>query len=328
MSNKKGIAFYLDRKFIVYEEETTKVHSMLLDYNIEECFENIKNIVYSYDNNDIIIKIFSDSLIFISDKRYESEDWEKSKNRLIKLANIILAIMFSTSSEYLNMKKGSTTFFIHDKEITVKNIIHCTASNEYNEIEFIGCNGTVKLDDLKQRDDINGFERNNNTSFVYDVKTINEFFQLFEKNLNLIIDKKIENIVYMLYRSILETKKSNFDISILLSFFVIENVLSDMWDNALIERDLYKKLKDDMNYTIAIKSNMLYMNGVISKEELDKIDFARKKRNSIAHANFEFQDKFDFSKMFSISSEIFLFSIDLFAKYYNINFKMQYGFEG
>ena len=46
---------------------------------------------------------------------------------------------------------------------------------------------------------------------------------------------------------------------------VIENVLSDMWDNALIERDLYKKLKDDMNYTIAIKSNMLYMNGIISK---------------------------------------------------------------
>ena len=55
MSNKKGIAFYLDRKFIVYEEETAKVHSMLLDYNIEECFKNIKNIVYSYDNNDIII---------------------------------------------------------------------------------------------------------------------------------------------------------------------------------------------------------------------------------------------------------------------------------
>ena len=47
MSNKKGIAFYLDRKFIVYEEETAKVHSMLLDYNIEECFKNIKNIVYS-----------------------------------------------------------------------------------------------------------------------------------------------------------------------------------------------------------------------------------------------------------------------------------------
>ena len=117
MSNKKGIAFYLDKKFIVYEEETSKVQSILLDYNIEKCFENIKDIVYSYDNNDIIIKIFRDSLIFISDKRYESEDWEKSKNRLIKLANIILAVMFSTSSEYLNMKKGSTTFFIHDKEI-------------------------------------------------------------------------------------------------------------------------------------------------------------------------------------------------------------------
>lgn len=67
------------------------------------------------------------------------------------------------------------------------------------------------------------------------------FFELFEKNLNLIIDKKIENIVYMLYRSILETKKSNFNISILLSFFGIENVLSDIWDNALIERDLFAK---------------------------------------------------------------------------------------
>ncbi len=324
MSNKKGIAFYLDRKFIVYDGKIIKKPSILLNYNIEECYKNINNIVYSYDGNDIIIRIFSDSLIFIADRNYENDDWIKSNNRLIKLANTILAVMFSTSSEFLNIKKGETTFFIHDKEINVKNIMHCTANDEYNEIEFKSCDATIKLDDIMQRDDINVFERNNNTTPVYDTNTINEFFKLFERNFNLIIDKKIENIVYMLYRSVLETKKSNFDISILLSFFVIENVLNAMWDDALNEKDLYKKLKDDINYTIAIKSNMLYMNGVISKEELEKIDFARKKRNSIAHANFEFQDELDFSTL----SQIFLTSIDLFAKYYNINFKMQYGFEG
>ena len=232
MSNKKGIAFYLDRKFIVYDGEIIKKPSIHLNYNIEECFKNIKNIVYSYDDNDIIIRIFSDSLIFIADKSYENDDWIKSNNRLIKLANTILAVMFSTSSEFLNIKKGETTFFIHDKEINVKNIMHCTANDEYNEIDFKSCDATIKLDDIMQRDDI--------------------------------------------------------------------------------------------NYTTAIKSNMLYMNGVISKDELEKIDFARKKRNSIAHANFEFQDKLDFATL----SQIFLTSIDLFAKYYNINFKMQYGFEG
>ena len=320
---KKGIAFYLDRKFIVYKGKQVKTHSILLDYDIEECFKDAKNIVYSYDNNDIIIRIFSDSLIFISDKKYEIEDWENSKNRLIKLANIILAVMFSTSSEYLNIKKDRTLFFIHDKEITVKNIIHCTAGDEYKEIEFISCDGTLNSDDFMQRDEIEAFERNNHTSFVYDLKTINEFFQLFEKNLNIILDKKIENIVYMLYRSILETKKSNFDISILLSFFVIENIIDTMWEDILREKKLYKKLNGDINYTTAIKSNMLYMNGIISKEELEKIDYARKKRNDIAHANFELQDKLDFI----ISSKVFLCSIDLFAKYYNINFKMQYGFE-
>ena len=280
--------------------------------------------MYSYDNNDIIIKIFSDSLIFISEKKYENEDWEKSKNRLIKLANIILAVMFSTSSEYINLKKGGTLFFIHDKEITVRNIIHCTTNDEYNKIDFLSCDGTIKLDDFMQRDDIDAFKRNNKTSLLYDLNTIKEFFQLFERNLNLIIDKKIENIVYMLYRSVLETKKSNFDISILLSFFVIENTLNAMWENALKEKELYKKLKDDKNYTIAIKSHMLYMNGIISKEELEKIDFARKRRNDIAHANFKFQDKLDFI----ISSKVFLCSIDLFTKYYDINFRMQYGFSG
>lgn len=324
MGSKNGIAFYLDRKFIVYDGEITKMPSTLLNYNIEECFKNIKNIVYSYDNNDIIIRIFGDSLIFIADKKYKAEDWLKSNNRLIKLANTILAVMFSTSSEFLNIKKGETTFFIHDKEINVKNIMHCTADDKYNEIEFKSCDATIKLDDIMQRDDINIFEKNNNTTPVYGTNTINEFFKLFEKNLNLIIDKKIENIVYMLYRSILETKKSNFDISILLSFFVIENVINSMWDDVLKNKDLYKKLKDDMNYTTAIKSNMLYMNGVISKEDLDKIDFARKNRNSIAHANFEFQDKIDFT----IPAQIFVTSINLFEKYYNINCKMQYGFEG
>ena len=59
MSNKKGIAFYLDRKFIVYDGEIIKMPSILLNYDIEECFKNIKNIVYSYDDNDIIIRIFN-----------------------------------------------------------------------------------------------------------------------------------------------------------------------------------------------------------------------------------------------------------------------------
>lgn len=323
MSNKKGIAFYLDRKFIVYNGELIKTHSILLDYDIKECFKNAKNIVYSYDNNDIIIRVFSDSLIFISDKKYEIENWEISNNRLIKLANIILALMFSTSSEYINLKKGDTTFFIHDKEITAKNIIHCTANDEYNEVELKSCDGILNSDDFGQRYEIKAFERNNRTSSVYDLKTIKEFFDLFEKNLNITIDKKIEKIVYMLYRSVLETKKSNWDISLLLSFFVIENIINCMWEDSLKKKELYKKLKDDINYTIAIKSNMLYMNGIISKEELKKIDLARKKRNNIAHANFEFQDKLDYTTL----SQIFMTSIDLFAKYYNINFKMQFGYE-
>lgn len=62
MSNKKGIAFYLDRKFIVYEEETTKVHSMLLDYNIEECFENIKNIETTFGKN-LLERLLTTSLL-------------------------------------------------------------------------------------------------------------------------------------------------------------------------------------------------------------------------------------------------------------------------
>lgn len=328
MNNKKGIAFYLDRKFIVYEGENEKENSSLLECNVEECFKNAKKVVYSYDGNDIIIRVFSDSLIFVTDKEYENGEWEKSKNRLIKLANIILAVMFATSSEYLSKKNGDTMFFIHDKEITVKNIIHCIANDDYSEIEFCSSSAIINLDDFIQRDDIEAFSRNNNISQRYDANTINEFFQLFETNLNLVIDKRIENIVYMLYRSVLETKKSNFDISILLSFFVIENVLNTLWDDTLKEKDLYEKIKDDKTYTIAIKSNMLYLNGIISKEELKEIDYARKKRNSIAHANFEFQDKFDFDKMIDISSRIFLCANKLFIKYYNINLRLQYGFDG
>lgn len=98
-----------------------------------------------------------------------------------------------------------------------------------------------------------------------------------------------------------------------------------MWNDALIEKGLYKKLKDDINYTMAIKTNMLYMNGVISQEELDKIDAARKIRNSIAHANFEFQNKFD---NYGTALNTFLCSVDLFNKYYKINFKMPFIMEG
>ena len=82
----------------------------------------------------------------------------------------------------------------------------------------------------------------------------------------------------------------------------------------LDKKFIFKKLKGDINYTMAIKSNMLYMNGIISQNELDRIEFAREKRNKITHANFEFQDKFSFHEIYDIVYKVFLCFIWLFAK--------------
>lgn len=319
---KRGIAFYLNNKFIVSQDAEKENGTILFECDIDSCFNNAKKVVYSFDYKESIIRVFGDSLIFISDKKYEKDGWEKSINRLIKLANIVISILCWTSSQYLNIKKGKTLLFVHPKEIHTSNIFHCIANEQYDSVEIKSCDGSVNHNDLLQRDKKKIFAKNNQTNLVFGYKTINEFFGIFEDNFKKVVDLEIEDIIFMLYRSILETQKTNFDISILLSFFVTEKIINLMWDKALKDKELYKKLKDDRDYTVAIKSNMLYMNGSISKEELDKIDYSRKKRNKIAHGNLDFRDNISFLEI----NDIYICAQELFSRYYEIDFKLQFGF--
>ena len=102
INNMEGIAFYPIRKFIVLKDEI-KTHFFLKN-DIKKCFESTKHVIYEYNKNNINLKIYGDSLIFITDKQYKFTERLDGENRLIKLANIILACLFNTSSNYLNIK--------------------------------------------------------------------------------------------------------------------------------------------------------------------------------------------------------------------------------
>ena len=114
----KGIAFYPDIKFLISEEEIEEKINFLTEDNIEKIYEKRNNIAYTYTNNNIVFSIYNDSLMYISDKQYNESDWSKSRNRIIKLANLIMSVLNWTSIQNINNSQDNSQIYIHSKEIT------------------------------------------------------------------------------------------------------------------------------------------------------------------------------------------------------------------
>ena len=322
----KGIAFYPDIKFLISEEEIEEKINFLTEDNIEKIYEKRNNIAYTYTNNNIVFSIYNDSLMYISDKQYNESDWSKSRNRIIKLANLIMSVLNWTSIQNINNSQDNSQIYIHSKEITTLNIVHVQTKDDLKDIEYISASKQAGLEYLKQKSDKNFFYQNNSSAKIYSFYDFKRFGELVSKNLDYIFNNKLDDIVFMLYRSSLEVRKSNFDISIILSFFVIEKMVNLIWIDLLKEKSLKKKLKENRDYTVSIKSNVLYMNGKISREELDKIDKARQYRNSIAHEKLDFNDRYTFEEIFSIANESFNTACKIFSKYFDIDFKLEMQF--
>ncbi len=92
-------------------------------------------------------------------------------------------------------------------------------------------------------------------------------------------------------KSLSEYKILNFNTSLVLSWFIIEKFINKYWENfidsnpAIIDSKRKDCLQDYRTYTIAVKSEILEFNKIITLEQYKKINRLRVKRNAIVHQN-------------------------------------------
>lgn len=100
------------------------------------------------------------------------------------------------------------------------------------------------------------------------------------------------SLVSSLNKSISEYKIANYDTALVLSWFIIESIISDKWAQWIaskeekipgrINRERKKRLQG-RDYPISVRLNIMEMNEVISLELYQMLDKVRANRNSIVH---------------------------------------------
>ena len=110
------------------------------------------------------------------------------------------------------------------------------------------------------------------------------------------LDNVLNNDEYMtlLHRtakSYSEHNLKNYENSIVISWFILETYINQLWDKMLDSNDIKggrkRKLKD-RDYTASVKTEFLQLQGSISDERYESLDKLRSVRNKIAHNYMEF----------------------------------------
>ena len=126
-------------------------------------------------------------------------------------------------------------------------------------------------------------------------------------------------------RIISNFKEQNFFESFIDAFFIIEVMLNKLWNDYLASnKDKLTKerkaLLTGRDMTLAMKTNILHLNNIISTNLLDKIDNLRKRRNKIVH-DIELMAKSgelysdDFENVFIVINELALLAEKIDVKF-------------
>lgn len=226
------------------------------------------------------------------DMKYLSSIWSKYLDYLnciqVLLESAVLEIMKIAYFEVLEItnKEALTLIYENDKFMGggASDISHANKmllerySSSYTEVDF-------KLFHSSSRIEIprDVFDRLNS-----------DLYKLSEDYSNI---KIISNIT----KSISEYKISNYDTSLILSWFVIESYIEKLWERLIVSKNVTysdgskrisserKKHFSHNNYPISVKSNLLELFEVIDISTFKKIDSVRDFRNKIVHQNSDFK---------------------------------------
>ncbi|MGE8723366.1 hypothetical protein ACO2KH_18700 [Leptospira terpstrae] len=124
---------------------------------------------------------------------------------------------------------------------------------------------------------------------VVPVEVLDAVFSLLRK---IISDSTKLDLISSLAKAFSEYKNTNLKLSIVLSWFIVESTMNDLYTDYLDSLpDKEKRLNKDRrkflegrDITASVKTNLLELLGLITYEDLQKCDRIRKLRNDIAHS--------------------------------------------
>lgn len=262
--------------------------------------DNEKQIIYTKRFGELKIYIRADGL-FIIELSNGKEIIDHSQQLLKKLnmyiyymqyANVIY-LLFKNSYEKVIKKKKLKTPCINlyeivgDDSITVRKKgetweMSCMSGDIYGRVSYNAACWYQNRDNVLVR------------FTEIDKESLNEIIEDFNESLDKVIeDKDALQIMLLLQKSYIALMNVQCDISILMSWTVIERIINNMFDDILentVTKRRKKYIEGIKEYTASVKTNELLINGRISDELADKTDEARKNRNKIMHGEYNMFD--------------------------------------
>jgi hypothetical protein len=254
------------------------------------------------------IKIFRDGMILLRIEELEVNEQERGNEPIKQIVkrwghyldylNCFYLIVDSTTCQLQNLS------YFNFNEITRRDGFRVTYENGKWNGESIAFESIASVYQMSRylssyRPDIPiHLDSRLSMRQVINIEVFKESIRLF----NLIINDKITiKLLSNVAKSLSEYKIGNYDTSLILSWFVIESVLTQKWitylnsknttypsGNKRINSDRLKNLTG-FDFTINIINNLLELNENINFELFDDIDKIRGYRNKIVHQNLFFE---------------------------------------
>lgn len=296
------IGFYTSRRFWAIDEISFENNK-----NSKDLYHLMEQIVFSHEEDTFSLLVCRDGMILfklksIYDNRpsLDAPDWsvvDEWWNTYFEYVNCISLLFHSSVIEVLNVA------YIDITELTRKDILLC----KLEKGNFI----SYAMEDKRAT-----YQLHDRQFFLYGIQpSIHSRFFMRREVLSKDIFKNLANKVSIvlpqqqlvsrlatLNKSLLEYKSGNYAISLILAWFVIEDIISNRWYNFLqsrnytfsdgrkrIDSDRLENLTEGRDYPISVILNVLELNSLLPYDIFTNLNLVRSYRNKIVHRDLNFK---------------------------------------
>ena len=303
MSQKSYTAFYSSRPFWAGSE---------IDFQVpptdEWFYSQMSEVVYAVNSEEFSLKVCRDGQILIQVKKLEERKDGSDPSKPISMKDRVG--LWGEYLDYLNtfyLLLDSATIDVDKlacfdfQEITSRDAFRVTFENEREPSQGVDPSQSFASIFLMGRhlsSYRNGLPLEVDSRLsCREVISIDAISHASEQFALIISQSGSEKVLASFAKSLSEYKIGNYEISIVLAWFITEAIVNDLWSTHLdsLNQDLpnsrrrintdRRKILTGTDFTISIVTNLLELFDVLEGDWLEKVDKVRKCRNKIAHTN-------------------------------------------
>lgn len=101
-----------------------------------------------------------------------------------------------------------------------------------------------------------------------------------------LVDEEATQSLLPVAKALSEHNLRNYDVSLVLCWFVVERYIHDLWNKAITSKSITGRRKEKLqgrDYTASVKTEILELSGLLTIQRYDALNAVRSVRNGIAH---------------------------------------------